>query len=200
MRTLYSGISRGTESLVFRGRVPPSEFERMRAPFQDGDFPAPVKYGYASVGEVEEGPADLAGRVVFALYPAPDALRRAGRRRARAAGRHAAGPRGAGRQPRDGDQRRLGRAAARRRSRRVVGAGTVGCLVAWLVARIPGCEVELVDMNPARADVARALGVRFAAPETRRAAKPTSSFTPAARRRAWRWRCSWRRSRPRSSS
>src|SRR5687767_9484951 len=69
VRTLYSGISRGTESLVFRGRVPPSEFERMRAPFQDGRFPAPVKYGYANVGQVEEGPADLQGRLVFTLYP-----------------------------------------------------------------------------------------------------------------------------------
>src|SRR6187431_524944 len=69
VRALYSGISRGTEALVFRGRVPPSEFERMRAPFQDGRFPAPVKYGYASVGEVEKGPADLRGRFVFTLFP-----------------------------------------------------------------------------------------------------------------------------------
>src|SRR6185503_14214750 len=69
VRALYSGVSRGTESVVFRGRVPPSEFERMRAPFQSGRFPAPVKYGYASVGQVEEGPPDLKGRVVFSLYP-----------------------------------------------------------------------------------------------------------------------------------
>ena len=69
VRTLYSGISRGTEALVFNGAVPASEFERMRAPFQGGDFPAPVKYGYISVGHVEEGPPRLQGRVVFCLYP-----------------------------------------------------------------------------------------------------------------------------------
>src|SRR5499426_779438 len=69
VRTLYSGISRGTEALVFRGRVPVSEYERMRAPFQAGDFPAPVKYGYASVGRVEEGPGDLRDRTVFVLHP-----------------------------------------------------------------------------------------------------------------------------------
>src|SRR3954469_6534429 len=69
VRARYSGISRGTEALVFQGRVPPSEYARMRAPFQAGSFPAPVKYGYSSVGVVEEGPAGLAGRHVFALYP-----------------------------------------------------------------------------------------------------------------------------------
>src|SRR5215813_1973284 len=69
IRTLYSGISRGTESLVFQGRVPPSEFARMRAPFQSGEFPAPVKYGYASVGEIELGPRELKGRRGFVLYP-----------------------------------------------------------------------------------------------------------------------------------
>src|SRR5438552_8051630 len=69
VRTLYSGISRGTEALVFQGRVPVSEYGRMRAPFQAGEFPAPIKYGYASVGMVEHGPADLVDRHVFVLYP-----------------------------------------------------------------------------------------------------------------------------------
>src|SRR5260221_9609311 len=69
VQTLYSGISRGTEALVFQGRVPPSEFQRMRAPFQAGAFPAPVKYGYASVGRIERGPRELQGRTVFVLYP-----------------------------------------------------------------------------------------------------------------------------------
>src|SRR5947207_2179509 len=65
VRTLYSGVSRGTEALIFNGAVPPSEFERMRAPFQSGDFPAPVKYGYINVGRVERGPSRLLGRTVF---------------------------------------------------------------------------------------------------------------------------------------
>ncbi|MGE0447776.1 MAG: zinc-binding alcohol dehydrogenase, partial [Vicinamibacterales bacterium] len=69
VRTRWSGVSRGTESIVFTGRVPPTEYTRMRAPFQTGDFPAPVKYGYANVGVVEAGPASLQGRHVFALYP-----------------------------------------------------------------------------------------------------------------------------------
>ena len=62
VRTLRSAVSRGTESLVFGGRVPASQHDAMRAPFQDGDFPGPVKYGYLNVGRVEEGPADLLGR------------------------------------------------------------------------------------------------------------------------------------------
>src|SRR5262245_16782049 len=69
IRSLFSGISRGTESLVFRGRVPQSEWSRMRAPFQEGEFPGPVKYGYCSVGVVERGPDDLKGKAVFALHP-----------------------------------------------------------------------------------------------------------------------------------
>ena len=69
VRTLHSGISRGTETLVYRGEVPASEFERMRAPFQAGDFPGPVKYGYCNVGTVEAGPSELVGRAVFCLYP-----------------------------------------------------------------------------------------------------------------------------------
>ena len=69
VRTLHSGVSRGTEALVFRGGVPESQRAVMRAPFQEGDFPAPVKYGYLNVGVVEEGPSGLAGRPVFCLYP-----------------------------------------------------------------------------------------------------------------------------------
>ena len=61
VRTLRSGVSRGTETLVFRGGVPPSQYVAMRAPFQEGDFPGPVNYGYLNVGTVEEGPADCAG-------------------------------------------------------------------------------------------------------------------------------------------
>jgi threonine dehydrogenase-like Zn-dependent dehydrogenase len=166
VRTLYSGISRGTESLVFRGRVPPSEFERMRAPFQDGRFPAPVKYGYASVGEVEDGPADLRGRKVFTLYPHqtryvvpatavhPLPMSTPPGRAVLAANLETAINGVWDARPLVGDRVS------------VVGAGTVGCLTAWLVSRIIGCEVELVDRNPSRAGIARALGVKFATPET----------------------------------
>ncbi len=164
VRALYSGISRGTESLVYTGRVPPSEYERMRAPFQDGAFPAPIKYGYASVGVVEDGPAALRGRPVFclhphqtryvvpadALYPLPDGLEPA--RAVLAANLETA-------------LNGLWDAAPRLGDRiAVIGGGTVGCLVAWLAARIPGCRVQLIDVNAQRERVASALGVPFALP------------------------------------
>src|SRR5262245_38728391 len=72
IRTLHSAISRGSESLVFRGEVPQSEWQRMRCPFQEGAFPAPVKYGYSTVGIVEDGPASYLGRRVFCLHPHQD--------------------------------------------------------------------------------------------------------------------------------
>lgn len=165
VETLFSAISRGTEALVFEGRVPPGERTRMRAPFQAGEFPAPVKYGYASVGRVVSGPEPLPGRTVFVLYPHQT------RYRVPASAVHVVPPGvPAARavlaanletalnglwdaQPRIGD-----RAV-------VIGGGTVGCLVAWLLGRVPGCEVVLSDINPRRASVARALGVDFSAPE-----------------------------------
>jgi threonine dehydrogenase-like Zn-dependent dehydrogenase len=164
VRALYSGISRGTESLVHAGRVPPSEYARMRAPFQDGEFPAPVKYGYANVGVVEDGPAELLGRAAFCLYPhqtryvvPSDALHLLpenvpATRAVLAANLETAINGLWDATPRVGD--RIG----------VVGAGTVGCLVAWLAARMPGCRVQLIDVNPARERVATALGAGFSLP------------------------------------
>jgi 2-desacetyl-2-hydroxyethyl bacteriochlorophyllide A dehydrogenase len=165
VRSLYSGISRGTEALVFQGRVPVTEYQRMRAPFQSGSFPAPIKYGYASVGHVEQGPRDLLDRTVFVLYPhqtryvvpaqsayvLPEAVPAA--RAVLAANLETAVNGVWDASPQVGD-----RIA-------VIGAGTVGCLVAWIAGRILGCEVELVDTNPHRAAIARKLGVRFAGPD-----------------------------------
>ena len=165
IRTLYSGVSRGTESLVFRGRVPPSEFERMRAPFQEGRFPAPVKYGYANVGQIEQGPPDLMGRTVFTLYPhqthfvVPSTAVHVlppgtpPGRAVLAANLETAINGVWDARPHVGDRVS------------VIGAGAVGCMTAWLVSRIPGCEVELVDVNSSRAAVAQALGVHFATPD-----------------------------------
>jgi len=164
VRALYSGISRGTEALVFQGRVPASEYQRMRAPFQAGEFPGPVKYGYASVGQIEHGPRELLGRTVFVLHPhqtryivparsvhvLPENVPAS--RAVLAANLETAINGVWDGRPQIGD-----RIA-------VIGAGTVGCLVAWLAARILGCEVDLVDINPRRAAIARGLGGRFAAP------------------------------------
>ncbi len=153
-----SAISRGTEALVFEGRVPESQFDEMRCPFQEGDFPAPVKYGYASVGD-----GDGIGRVFClhphqdryvvpaqAVIPVPDDV--PDRRAVLAANMETtvnalwdAGP-------------RVGDRIA------IVGAGVVGCLFAALAARIPGTRVALVDINAARAETAARLGVEFAAP------------------------------------
>ena len=118
VRTLRSGVSRGTETLVFRGGVPPGQYAAMRAPFQEGDFPGPVKYGYLNVGAVEQGPPELRGPHGLLPVPAPDGLRGAGRRRDRRARRRAARARRARRHRRDRCQRPVGRAAAGRRSRR----------------------------------------------------------------------------------
>jgi 2-desacetyl-2-hydroxyethyl bacteriochlorophyllide A dehydrogenase len=160
--TRYSGISRGTEALVLAGRVPASEHERMRAPFQAGNFPFPVKYGYCSVGRVIEG--EHAGRDVFCLYPhqsryvvpaaavipLPDGVPAA---RAVLAANLETALNGLWDAP-----LHLGDRVS------VVGGGVVGCLAGYLAARVPGCAVELVDVNEARAPVAAALGLGFATP------------------------------------
>lgn len=164
VRALFSGVSRGTETLVFRGGVPESQHAAMRAPFQEGDFPAPVKYGYLSVGEVEEGPADLVGRTVFCLYPHQS--------------RYVVPAAAVTRVPQNVPAERailagtvetavnaLWDAAPLVGDRiAVVGGGMVGCSVAALLARFPGVRVQLVDADPARAKVAEALGVGFALP------------------------------------
>ncbi|MFC7220129.1 zinc-binding alcohol dehydrogenase [Streptomyces polyrhachis] len=162
--TLYSAVSRGTESLVFRGRVPVSQYAAMRAPFQEGNFPGPVKYGYLNVGRVEHGPPQLVGRTVFSLHPhqtrfhipaaaltpvpaevPPGRAVLAGTVETALNALWDAPP-------------RIGDRIA------VVGAGMVGCCVAALLARFPGLRVQLVDTDPSRAAVAAALGLSFASP------------------------------------
>ena len=164
VRTLWTGVSRGTETLVFRGGVPASQHDVMRAPFQDGDFPAPVKYGYLNVGVVEAGPAALRGRPVFCLYPHQTAYvvpadavlpvpRAVPPRRAVLAG------------PAETAINALWDAPPLLGDRvSVIGAGMIGCCVARLLAGIPGVQVTLVDIDPSRAPLAAALGVGFAAP------------------------------------
>ena len=161
VRTLRSAVSRGTEALVFHGRVPPSQYDAMRAPFQEGAFPGPVKYGYLNVGVVEDGPPGLRGRTVFCLHPhqtsyvvpasavtlVPEEVPVA---RAVLAGIVETAVNALwDAAPLIGD-----RVA-------VVGAGTLGCCVARLLARFPGVSVTLVDIDPQRAEVASSLGVDF---------------------------------------
>jgi 2-desacetyl-2-hydroxyethyl bacteriochlorophyllide A dehydrogenase len=164
VRTMVSGISRGTETLVFQGHVPPGQYAAMRAPFQEGDFPGPVKYGYLSVGSVEQGPAELCGRTVFCLYPhqtayvvpadavtvVPEDVPPA---RAVLAGIA------------ETAVNALWDAAPLVGDRvTVVGAGMVGCCVARVLSGFPAVEVTLTDLDPSRADVAAALEVDFTLP------------------------------------
>jgi NADPH:quinone reductase-like Zn-dependent oxidoreductase len=165
VRALCGAISRGTEALVLAGRVPESEFERMRAPFMAGHFPFPVKYGYATVGRVEGGAEGLRGRTVFTLHPhqnlfnipasaavvLPENL--PPQRAVLAANMETA--LNAVWDAAPGPADRIA----------VVGAGVVGSLVAYLCGRLPGAEVTLIDTNPARAELAQTLGVGFARPE-----------------------------------
>ena len=165
VRTLYSAVSRGTESLVFRGEVPPSQYEAMRAPFQQGQFPGPVKYGYSNVGVVEEGPEsgsnDLTGRIVFCLYPHQDLY---------CVPAAAVTP-----VPHDVPAGRAVLAANMETAVNVlwdarpsagdrivvIGAGVVGLLVAWLCGQTPGACVTVVDINPAREAIAEEIGLSF---------------------------------------
>jgi len=160
----WSALSRGTERLVFEGKLPPSEWQRMRAPFQDGDFPFPVKYGYSAVGLVEAGTRELVGRNVFCLYPhqevfevdaaalvpLPDAVpaRRAILSANLETALNVVWDSGAA----PGDRIVI------------IGGGVVGLLVCFLAAQLPGAEVTVVDIVPERASLAELFGAAFAQP------------------------------------
>jgi NADPH:quinone reductase-like Zn-dependent oxidoreductase len=158
LRMLASGISRGTEALVFAGRVPPSQYAAMRAPLMEGDFPGPVKYGYCAVAATPEGER------VFVLHPHQDVF---------LAPQHLCIP-----VPQHVPSHRAVLAANMETALNivwdaaplpgervlVVGAGVVGLLTAWLLARLPGCTVTVLDVDAAREAPARLLGCRFADP------------------------------------
>lgn len=187
IRSHFSAVSRGTESLVFQGKVPESEYTRMRAPFQEGDFPGPVKYGYANVGVVEAGPAAWRGRDVFCLYPhqtryvvpikavmpLPDDLPAA--RAILGANMETAINALWDAAPRIGDRIT------------VIGAGVVGGLVAWLCRQIAGVRVQLLDIDADKAELAAALGVAFRHPHDAEGAQDViihASGSPAGLRSA----------------
>ena len=161
VRTLFSGISRGTENLVFNGRVPASEFERMRGPHMGGEFPFPVKYGYSTVGRVEDGDGALSGKLVFCLHPHQDLF-------TAAASELIVLPDGL-------PPERAVLAANMETALNIVwdagvlpgdrvaifGAGVIGSLVAHLASRICGTEPLLIDPNPARRALAARLDLDF---------------------------------------
>ena len=165
VRAVFGAISRGTERLVHAGRVPESEYERMRCPRMAGAFPFPVKYGYATVGCIESGPADLRNRRVFSLHPhqslftvpaeaiflLPDDV--TSQRAVLAANMETA--LNAVWDAAPGPADRIA----------VVGGGVVGLLTAYICGRLPGAQATVVDVVPSRAQLARVLGVGFAAPD-----------------------------------
>jgi NADPH:quinone reductase-like Zn-dependent oxidoreductase len=165
VKSLYGGISRGTEALVFNGKVPPSEYERMRAPYQQGEFTFPVKYGYSVVGQVEQGPSELQGKTVFALHPHQDVF--------------ILPPEDAHVLPEGIPAGRAVLAANMETALNIVwdaeaspgdriavfGAGVVGLLTAYLASRIVGTEVVICDVNPARSEPAAHLGLGFLSPD-----------------------------------
>jgi len=159
--TRWSAISRGTERLIFEGRVPPSERQRMRAPLQQGDFPFPVKYGYCAAGVVDAGPPEWVGREVFCLHPHQDRF---------------VAPLAALRPVPEGTPLRRAPLAANMETALnalwdssagpgdrivIVGAGVLGLLIAYLAARLPGAEATIVDKEPAREGIAKAFGAAF---------------------------------------
>ena len=166
VRALYGAISRGTEALIAAGKVPVSEYERMRGPNMGGTFPFPVKYGYATVGRVEAGADSLVARTVFVLHPHQtvfdvplDAAVPIPKDIPPSRAVLAANMETALNATWDADPVPSGPIA-------VVGAGVVGALVGVLCARVPGTDVTLIDINPAREDLAHALGLKFAKPDS----------------------------------
>ncbi|MGB7431518.1 MAG: zinc-binding alcohol dehydrogenase [Ahrensia sp.] len=164
IETLFSGISRGTERLVFEGRVPVDEHETMRAPFQEGTFSFPVKYGYAAVGRVLNG--DRKGTMAFALFPHQSQF---------SVPAHMAFP------VTEAVPAERAILAANMETAVniiwdanvsvgdrvvVIGCGVVGALSAYLAAHIPGTQVTIVDIDPTRETLATRLGCDFATPDT----------------------------------
>ncbi len=165
IQTLFTGLSRGTERLVFEGKLPQSEWQRMRAPHQEGEFPFPVKYGYSAVGIVQSGPHALAGQTVFGLFPHQDRVcareddviplpsNIPPRRAILGANMETAlnGVWDAG--------------ATAGHKVLIIGSGVVGALLAAILSRMPGVRPALVDIRPERAELAQALGAEFFAPD-----------------------------------
>ena len=159
VRSSHGAISRGTESLVAAGRVPSSEHRRMRAPFMAGDFPFPVKYGYATVGTL------ASGQTVFALHPhqtvfdvPADAAVPVPASVPAARAVLAANMETALNALWDAGDDAFGKVA-------IVGAGVVGALTGFLCRTLASADVTLVDINPGRARIAEALGLPFALPD-----------------------------------
>ncbi|MGI9350414.1 MAG: zinc-dependent alcohol dehydrogenase [Rhizobiaceae bacterium] len=168
LKTLYSGISKGTESLVFNGNVPESEWTRMQCPFMTGSFAFPITYGYACVCEVMEcGKAvenlELGDRV-FILHPHQDLM---------------CVPASACHKLPDIIPTKRGVLSANMETGlnsvwdaeisgkpacAVIGAGVVGLMTAHALRETTGVSPIVLDVNPAKEKIISKLGFNFANP------------------------------------
>ena len=149
----YSLISIGTELLVARGNVPPQLQVDMDVPYMEGDLMLPVKYGYSLVGvdtstntavHLMHPHQDKCHVDRLSLFEIPDdvPLKRAALASnletvLNATWDAAVSP----------GERVL-----------IVGFGLIGSLIARVVADIPGVELIVAEVNPARARLASEMG------------------------------------------
>lgn len=165
VRTLFSGISRGTERLVASGEVPRSEWQRMRGPAQSGEFSFPVKYGYSAVGTVTSGPPDVLDKTVFCLHPHQDYFDYAADKLAIIPDHVPAGRATLAANMETALNAHWDAGTAIGDKVLVVGAGIVGLLVAHLASRIAGVDITITDTDTSRAAFAVLLGLTFVSPE-----------------------------------
>ena len=161
VKTLFSGISYGTEKLVYSGKVPKSQRNLMKCPYQEGDFGNDIKYGYINVGKVVDGDKSYLGNNIFSLYPHQDFYKIPSNEALIIPNKiplsrcllipnlETAINAVWDTLPSAGD-RIL-----------VIGAGIVGLLTAYLINKIPGVNLFIVDKDPSKRKITKKLGIKF---------------------------------------
>jgi len=158
VRTLCSGISGGTERLVYRGEVPAGLALDETIGALGGAFSYPFAYGYACVGEVAGS-----GRAVFAFHPHQDVF---AARPGELIALPAVDPASATLFPlvETALQVTLDAGTGYRDRVIVLGAGVLGLLAGLLLQRA-GWRPVLAEPQAWRRDLAASLGVPAAAPQ-----------------------------------
>jgi 2-desacetyl-2-hydroxyethyl bacteriochlorophyllide A dehydrogenase len=164
VRTLFSGISTGTELLAYRGEIDPTLPLDESIGALGGTFTYPFRYGYSCVGVVERGTADVPeGALVFGFHPHQDRFVAPASGVVRVDG---ADPRAATLLPmvETALQITLDAGPGFMDDVVVFGLGTVGFLTCALLRRT-GASIVAVDPLAWRREVARGVGIEAAAPE-----------------------------------
>ena len=161
IQTKYSGISYGTERVVYTGSVPDSQRELMRCPYQEGNFGSDVKYGYMNIGKVIDGPPGFKGKYVYTLFPhqtyyildktevtlIPESIPL--KRCLLTANMETAINGMWDTLPSCGDKIL------------VIGSGVVGFLMAYILKSIPGSEILLVDSDSKKNKYSKLFNINF---------------------------------------